>query len=373
MNQFIYYNAVSIIVILCALQEVKCGFYGSRVKPGKFEYPKHNGWMLPQEAVQICEDDLSCGGFTFRGAFAADFQSVEVYFFHIIKNPDVNEDNFYHWSTYQVDSRKYVILPKSKMAAKAHFTVSFWDNFPKKTIEILDKIEEFLSKDLIAVSIIQKEPISLSKIDFIDIQESEDPNDYILIKLDPLLAHLISHSLPKIDRCCKLNGEKVTYDGIDSFKRISCNIAEEDFTKEYINTRTAVMLEGCQEDWKAKEWTIDGLLDRYDMDTTWTTRYYLPGAERDNVLITNKDGIRDLIKENASFKTFDKIFKDEKGYVSKEKEKRMKLDLVDEYQRPKCMPKDLFEKFYISSDQCYLMLSTADTGTMKNNEIFFYR
>ncbi len=47
----------------------KTGFYPGRVKPSRYEYPKHNGWMSPAEAVEICEKDLACGGFTFKGAF----------------------------------------------------------------------------------------------------------------------------------------------------------------------------------------------------------------------------------------------------------------------------------------------------------------
>ena len=35
---------------------LKTGFYPGRVKPGKFEYTKHNGWMLPRKAIELCEN-----------------------------------------------------------------------------------------------------------------------------------------------------------------------------------------------------------------------------------------------------------------------------------------------------------------------------
>jgi hypothetical protein len=91
----------------------KSGFYASRVPPGRFEYPIHNGWMLTQEAVKICENDLACGGFTFRGAFKPKKILVEVYFFHVIQDQDPEpgqKKKFYNWSTYRVKSRNFLLL-----------------------------------------------------------------------------------------------------------------------------------------------------------------------------------------------------------------------------------------------------------------------
>ncbi len=52
-----------------AKTKFKTGFYPGRVKPSRYEYPKHNGWMLPEEAAELCEKDLACAGFTFKGAY----------------------------------------------------------------------------------------------------------------------------------------------------------------------------------------------------------------------------------------------------------------------------------------------------------------
>jgi hypothetical protein len=91
--------------------EIIRGFYGGRIPPGKFEYPKHNGWLLPKNAVKICENDLACGGFTFRGAFKVDFQLVEVYFFHFVQVPSESEVNYYHWSSYRDGFILTTLLP----------------------------------------------------------------------------------------------------------------------------------------------------------------------------------------------------------------------------------------------------------------------
>ena len=47
-------------------------------------------------------------------------------------------------------------------------------------------------------------------------------------------------------------------------KRIDCNISKEEFTAKYVNQREAIMMKGCQTKWKAKNWTIENLLNRYN-------------------------------------------------------------------------------------------------------------
>ena len=56
-----------ILITILFIYEVKTNFYAGRIKPGKFEYPLLNGWMLTEEAKLKCENDLACGGFTFKG------------------------------------------------------------------------------------------------------------------------------------------------------------------------------------------------------------------------------------------------------------------------------------------------------------------
>ena len=88
---------------------VSTEFYAGRIKPGKFEYPELNGFMLVNEAVVKCEYDLACGGFTFKGSYRTPHNIKEIYFFHVVLD---SKDNVYlYWSTYKVN-RKYVKLSK---------------------------------------------------------------------------------------------------------------------------------------------------------------------------------------------------------------------------------------------------------------------
>ena len=72
---------VLILIVIFMVSEIFTDFYAGRIKPGKYEYPKLNGWMLVEEAKQLCEKDLACGGFTFKGSYKTLTRPMEMYFF----------------------------------------------------------------------------------------------------------------------------------------------------------------------------------------------------------------------------------------------------------------------------------------------------
>ena len=77
-----------IVIVSIIFTNVRTIFHYGRVKPGSFEYPKLNGWMSVKQAVYKCENDLACGGFTFKGSFRTKQNPMEMYFFHVVKLPD---------------------------------------------------------------------------------------------------------------------------------------------------------------------------------------------------------------------------------------------------------------------------------------------
>ena len=117
-------------------------FRAGRIRPGRFEYPELNGWMLVDTAVEICESDMACAGFTFKGPFKAKDTTFEMYFFHVVKMDEgvafrdfvvrfsyltlkfpylikllariPKEEKYFHWSTYQVQ-RNYVEIPSMRI------------------------------------------------------------------------------------------------------------------------------------------------------------------------------------------------------------------------------------------------------------------
>ena len=76
------------------------------LKPGKFEYPELNGWMLVKEAEEKCINDFACAGFTFKGSYQTLNRKMEIYFFHIVAN---NNNKYFYWSTFKV-KRHFVKL-----------------------------------------------------------------------------------------------------------------------------------------------------------------------------------------------------------------------------------------------------------------------
>ena len=105
----------------------KSWFVG-RTPPSSFEYSKLNGFYTPKEAKNLCEQDIQCGGFTFKGTKTIKYIVPEVYFFHYIneKSDYLTENIKYpHWTTYIVGSRDYIVIngelkSEKTTAAKIH-------------------------------------------------------------------------------------------------------------------------------------------------------------------------------------------------------------------------------------------------------------
>ena len=126
---------------------ILANFQSGRLKPGHFEYPKLNGWMFVNEAVERCEADLACGGFTFKGSYRTKNVPMDVYFFHIVKSnyktaleqkglkdllfqcsylkqkfpylrrisePVPKHEKYAYWSTYEVQ-RGYITVPNTTL------------------------------------------------------------------------------------------------------------------------------------------------------------------------------------------------------------------------------------------------------------------
>ena len=105
------------LLILCSVElgwskkdAKKCDrkpkFLFVRVPPGQFEYSELNGEYSPKEAARVCEANLACGGFTFKGPPNSPKKEFEMFFFHYVR-PEVFEKRFseeqsFHWSSYVV-------------------------------------------------------------------------------------------------------------------------------------------------------------------------------------------------------------------------------------------------------------------------------
>ena len=101
-------------------------------------------------------------------------------------------------------------------------------------------LNEWTNIDVVAIQVQQK--IMFSKMDFSDLKASNNTDDYVIINLN--MNQMITHTFPEIDRCCKLNGRRVQFDGIDQIDRIDCDIPKEEFLENYIRKREPIMMTG---------------------------------------------------------------------------------------------------------------------------------
>ena len=69
-NTSTHHTMILTWVVVTVLARVVLGeFLVGRVSEGQFEYPELNGWMSPRTAVENCENDTKCGGFTYKVCF----------------------------------------------------------------------------------------------------------------------------------------------------------------------------------------------------------------------------------------------------------------------------------------------------------------
>ena len=83
-----------------------------RIPPSKFEYEKLNGLYSEEKAIVLCENDVQCGGFTFKGT-RKNREIREVYFFHFIPDETSSLEEYRkypHWTSYIVASRDCIVL-----------------------------------------------------------------------------------------------------------------------------------------------------------------------------------------------------------------------------------------------------------------------
>jgi len=66
-----------------------------------------------------------------------------------------------------------------------------------------------------------------------------------------------------VDRCCKIPPPDYEFSDFYDLKRIDCDISKEDFYLEYISKRIPVFLRKCEDDWKAKNWTVESMKNNF--------------------------------------------------------------------------------------------------------------
>ena len=113
-----------------------------RTPPSIFEYSGINGFYSPKQAQSICEADLQCGGFTFKGSKKIKYTIPEVYFFHFINESSsylTNDIKYPHWTSYIIGSRDHIVVSGSYPQPKGIncHRLSRYENFYSNTSILL--------------------------------------------------------------------------------------------------------------------------------------------------------------------------------------------------------------------------------------------
>ena len=105
------------------------------------------------------------------------------------------------------------------------------------------------------------EAINFSNIQFKD-ENLNQTNSIMVIKIKDNRKGSIAHTPISIDRCCKSFTVEPNISNISSIRdiipRASCNMTKEDFLSKYVQKRKALILQGCQNQWRARKWTLEG-------------------------------------------------------------------------------------------------------------------
>ena len=119
---YVYMTLIYSCCITSSKERTEKRWYIGRTPPSCFEYSKINGYYTPKQAKTICEKDVQCGGFTFKGSQWIKYVIPEVYFFHFINDSSAyltTDIKYPHWTSYIVGSRDYILVSGSYASDKS--------------------------------------------------------------------------------------------------------------------------------------------------------------------------------------------------------------------------------------------------------------
>ena len=107
--------------------------------------------------------------------------------------------------------------------------------------------------------------VDFANINFHHLSLHETSN-LIILRTKNINRGKIVHSLAEINRCCNTTGwnddvyQSLKFDAVDEMPRIPCNISSELFNRDYVMKSKPVVLTNCTENWKARNWTFEGII-----------------------------------------------------------------------------------------------------------------
>ena len=294
-----------------------------------------------EESIDICDDEITCAGITYRTENADNYPDVDVYYHAFIPPPVVldendNDDSDYDyepgWTTHR-SSKPFVFQPGKVVPKQSTDVLELLWVDPSTTtwMEARDICQDH--SECVAFSY-PTHSLKLRGFDDLIFYKSiqsmtETTGDYwrTYISNDEKKAQQINPDAIVYDEdlvdnpygtCCnRAIRNNITnapimpsiedVQQVDGLPRIQCNITQEEFLEKYEFTRTPVMLVGCDTEWPAKnKWTVDQLIDRFDKNTQWRARLSF-GRSFEFRETVNWWVIADAIKKKEFYYIFDDL------------------------------------------------------------------
>ncbi|XP_023346240.1 bifunctional arginine demethylase and lysyl-hydroxylase PSR isoform X1 [Eurytemora carolleeae] len=180
-----------------------------------------------------------------------------------------------------------------------------------------------------------------------------------------------------INRCCpQVEADSVSLEKLaEGFQkdgdihRIPCNIGAETFRDSFIRFNSPSILEGCTKDWKAKGWTVKGLLEIEDGEKDWITNFATKNGDVVDIQEQGKPRrgkeVLEMLKNNSVIRIFDPLA-ERTSRLRKETNSSTpsdKLELMSHYKVPWSIPEDLFKSCGVLTDYQWIAISSSNTGT----------
>ena len=306
---------------------VQPGFNVGKTMALHLEYSVPNGWMSRDEAVQTCEDDLQCGGFTYQGAINATDPALLFYvsFFRSVSHATVNVPDFLAWTTYRVQ-RSLVLIPGRPLEdLELHNMDKSGHHVPPvtrrtranlKMLTILSAIDSDRKKrnslvwplpDSAAFGInpSTEEVVIADHYDFVS-QDLTDPDWYTFLSTDSVHLSKLGHSRGSVETCCKEDGgmggtldDFFSESNVPKVPEVQCgDMTAEKFLREYVEMEKVVKLVGCKKTRSKKVVSLNEVAGKLDW---WPTYVLSEGATDVKYVNASKLQLLTYLKKGNEF------------------------------------------------------------------------
>lgn len=231
-----------------------------------FQYPRHNGFMSPQRAVEICEKDLECAGFGYKGPVITDDRfegEFWIYFQRYIYTTVSHTRESALWTTYKVTGRDFVRVPSRPVIGKRIKPT-------EAMLKFKSKVDNQKYSDAVWPS---------DEFNSVSFNYGDKDDDHVVVLRSVVLSELVVNrpnttenwfSFIRIAGNTNSSTENVVSDGevgpwdlqcpienkedayladhfhVDNIDRVPCNISPDEFHTKFVRRSVPVKLVGCK-------------------------------------------------------------------------------------------------------------------------------